>query len=202
MSQLSVYASALRFSPSFEPYLIHPSVRSVVSVCSPCLSPPSRFLLAATKGLPPSSSLSLSFPLSAAYSATCAGYVDWMVVIFTCAMDAPAMADDDSCIYANISDIPLSQQPSPPREDLVIHPYSLIRARSSHSVVTGIALILLVSVLPNRTSMRLCRPKATDAGSEQTVCITSSLINEESDESGRKVDTFGNSFCSIPPFFS
>ena len=53
--------------------------------------------------------------------------------------------DDDSCIYANIggemeyhSGQQLQQeQQREQRDEMVIHPYSLVRARSSHSVLAG-----------------------------------------------------------------
>lgn len=54
--------------------------------------------------------------------------------------------DEDSCIYANISGemeyhSPQQQQqlPQSQRDEMVIHPYNLVRARSSHSVLAGIS---------------------------------------------------------------
>lgn len=59
--------------------------------------------------------------------------------------DREKAMDDDSCIYANIAGEmeyhPAQQQqqlpPQQQREEMVIHPYNLVRARSSHSVLSG-----------------------------------------------------------------
>lgn len=55
--------------------------------------------------------------------------------------------DDDTCIYANIAGEmeyhsgQTQQEQLPPqlpqRDEMVIHPYNLVRARSSHSVLAG-----------------------------------------------------------------
>lgn len=61
------------------------------------------------------------------------------------------MDDDDSCIYANIGGemeyhpnqqhqlepVQEHQQQQQPRDEMIIHPYNLVRARSSHCVLSG-----------------------------------------------------------------
>ena len=76
--------------------------------------------------------------------------------------------DDDSSIYANISTAGdtlarrcqteqqqqqhqlATQLPQRPSEEMIIHPYNLIRARSSHSVTTGNAHSLSLSLFSTK----------------------------------------------------
>jgi len=59
------------------------------------------------------------------------------------------MDEDDSCIYANIGgemeyhpgqhqlESVQEQQQQQQRDEMIIHPYNLVRARSSHCVLSG-----------------------------------------------------------------